>query len=135
VSEKTKRETWRDWLPPDAPPPTHLLTREEVVARLQEAGIKASVDDLRFWEQEGILPHPVRQRHKGATRAVHASPHDVGSCRDSMIAFRSFCALARADQWRRVPAIARPSATANNSCCRSGNAEFRSSNVGKNHDV
>ena len=72
AAETTKpaRETWRDWLPPDAPEP-ELLTREQLVARLREAGIDADVSDLRYWEYHGILPRPVRQRHDGATRAVY----------------------------------------------------------------
>jgi len=71
AGEKTKRETWRDWLPANAPEPEQLLTRAEVVARLQEGGWKVSADNLRFWEQQGALPHPLRQGHRGATRAVY----------------------------------------------------------------
>jgi len=62
------------------------------------------------------------------------SPYDPGPCRHSMIACRAFSALTRSDQWLRVPTVARPLASANTSCCRSGNAAFRSSNVGKTHD-
>jgi DNA-binding transcriptional MerR regulator len=71
VSTRPKRTTWRDWLPPGAPEPARLLTRDEVVRWLGEAGVAVTANDLRFWEQEGVLPHPVRQGHRGATRAVY----------------------------------------------------------------
>jgi len=70
VSEKVKRETWLDWLPPGAPEP-RLFTREELAAELAQRGVKATVADLRHWERVGALPHPVRRGHRGATRAVY----------------------------------------------------------------
>lgn len=65
-----KRETWRDWqvVGMDGPP---LLTREQVVQCLQDSGIAVTSGDLRYWEQKGSLPHPIRQRYEGATRAVY----------------------------------------------------------------
>ena len=77
-------ETWRDWLSPGAPEPEALLTREEVIDRLRSWGIKATMADLRYWEYEGILPRPVRQRHADAVRAVYPDwfPHLVRQLRD-----------------------------------------------------
>ena len=48
-----------------------LLTRDQVVQRLHESGVDVDLGDLRYWEQKGSLPHPIRQRHEGATRAVY----------------------------------------------------------------
>ncbi len=67
------RETWRDWLPPGADVPAELLTREQILERLRRWRVEATEADLRYWEYEGILPRPVRQWHKGATRAVYPS--------------------------------------------------------------
>jgi hypothetical protein len=68
-------QTWRDWLPNDAPEeirnPDQLVTREEIAARLDAIGVTATPDDLRYWEKTGILPRGVRQRHLGATRSVY----------------------------------------------------------------
>jgi hypothetical protein len=68
-------QTWRDWLPDDAPEeirnPDRLLTREEIAARLGAVGVVATPDDLRYWERHGVLPRGVRQRHTGATRSVY----------------------------------------------------------------
>jgi hypothetical protein len=70
-----QRETWRDWLPVDAPDairhPDQLVTREEITTRLGAVGVTATPDDLRYWEKTGILPRGVRQRHLGATRSVY----------------------------------------------------------------
>ncbi len=68
---KGKRESWRDWLPEDAPEPEELLTRDELVERLAQMGIDASAGDLQFWEGIGVLPRAVRQWHNGAVRAVY----------------------------------------------------------------
>lgn len=69
-STKPKPETWLDWLPPGASEP-EFLTRDEVLARLQERGVDVSTSDLRYWEYEGVLPRPTRRRHQGATRVVY----------------------------------------------------------------
>ncbi len=68
---KAHRSTWQDLLPPDAPMPAELLTREELLARLATWRIEATEADLRYWEYEGILPRPVRRWHEGAVRAVY----------------------------------------------------------------
>jgi hypothetical protein len=69
------KETWRDWLPPDAPTavsqPDRLLTREEIADRLAAVGVTVTPDDMRYWERQGVLPRGVRQRHEGATRSVY----------------------------------------------------------------
>ncbi len=68
---KGKRSTWRDLLAPDAPLPTELLTREQVLAQLKAWRVDATEADLRYWEYEGVLPRPVRQWHEGAVRALY----------------------------------------------------------------
>jgi hypothetical protein len=77
------------------------LERHAVVDLLPDRAVESTV----AWLKE----HPEQ-----------TSPEPCGSCRHSMIACRSFCALAWANQWLRVPTIARPSPTVNNSCYRSG---------------
>ncbi|MDP9470571.1 MAG: hypothetical protein M3Q71_07875 [Chloroflexota bacterium] len=70
TTPKAKPETWLDWLPAGAPEP-ELLSRDEVLARLQERGVDVSSSDLRYWEYAGVLPRPIRRWHQGATRAVY----------------------------------------------------------------
>jgi hypothetical protein len=66
------KQTWVDWLPPRAIPPLDtLLTREDVLDVLRERGVDVTEHDLRYWENEGILPRPVRQWFRGATRATY----------------------------------------------------------------
>ncbi len=65
------RETWRDWLPPGAPEAAPLLTRGDLLLRLQDEGIAATERDLRYWEREEILPRPIKQWHEGAVRALY----------------------------------------------------------------
>ena len=67
---KQKHETWRDWLPPNEPEPP-LLTRAQVLARLESWRLDVTERDLRFWEAKGVLPRPVRRSHGGAVRAVY----------------------------------------------------------------
>lgn len=71
MSDKARRETWRDWVPPNVPEPRLLLTRVQLVEWFRTLGIDVTENDLRFWEYKGILPHPVRQRYEGATRALY----------------------------------------------------------------
>ena len=73
---KPKRETWRDWMPEGFPQPSdeELVTRSELLDRLRsdpQRTIDITERTLRLWESEGILPGPIRQRHKGATRALY----------------------------------------------------------------
>jgi len=65
------KETWRDWMPEGAPEPERLLSRDELVDRLGYYHVEADATDLRFWEQKGILPRPVRQRRDGAMRTTY----------------------------------------------------------------
>ncbi len=73
---KAKRESWLDWVPPegredallDAEP---LLTRDELVAELQRGGDDVSSRDIVYWQTRGVIPHPQRQRHRGATRGTY----------------------------------------------------------------
>ena len=73
MSETAKRETWRDWQPAGAvePRPEELLTRDQVLAQLARGRVKLAESDLRYWEQRGALPRPVRRWHEGAVRAVY----------------------------------------------------------------
>ncbi len=72
-NSRTKRETWRDWLPPGAPDPTPLRTRAQVLANLAALEVipHVSARDLGYWESEGVLPGAVKQWHEGAVRAVY----------------------------------------------------------------
>ncbi len=54
------RETWRDWVP-DAGDPA-LLTRAEVLARLERYGLNVSERTLRYWESQGVLPAPTVEK-------------------------------------------------------------------------
>ncbi len=73
---KGKRETWRDWLPPDAAQAllgpradkSLLITRAELLERL---GGTVTERELRYWESAGALPAAVRQFHRGAMHAVY----------------------------------------------------------------
>jgi DNA-binding transcriptional MerR regulator len=68
----TRKETWRDWLGPDGAEPDELLTRDEIAEKASAAAADTvSREDLRYWEYEGVLPKSVRQRHRGAVRAVY----------------------------------------------------------------
>lgn len=69
----TKRKTWRDWLPPDAPEPRveTLLTRDQLLARVSRLRPAIAETTLRSWERAGVLPHPIRRWHEGAVRAVY----------------------------------------------------------------
>lgn len=72
-TEGRKRETWQDWQAPDAPEPTWLQTRAELLETLEARRVDPPVteSDLRYWEYRGLLPAPIRQWHHGATRAVY----------------------------------------------------------------
>ncbi len=64
---KPKRETWRDWMSPEAPEPTELLSRDELVNQLRQEGIKVSAADLRNWQDDGIVPYGIRRWYQGIT--------------------------------------------------------------------
>lgn len=68
---KPKRETWRDWMSPEAPEPTELLSRDELVNQLRQEGIKVSAADLRNWQDDGIVPYGIRRWYQGATRTLY----------------------------------------------------------------
>ncbi len=68
---KPAGETWRDWLPPNAPEPA-LLTREELLAELRAQGLDDVTErSLRYWENQGVLPRPVQQKRDGTFRAIY----------------------------------------------------------------
>jgi hypothetical protein len=67
------RETWRDWMSPDAPEPTddELMTRSEFVTAVQERTPHILETTIATWERAGALPRPVRRWFRGATRATY----------------------------------------------------------------
>ena len=71
VPTKPTRETWRDWEPIGAPEPNELLTRDELLSRLQAEGVTVSADDLRNWQLAGVIPYGERRWHAGATRVLY----------------------------------------------------------------
>ncbi len=70
-ASKPKRETWRDWMSPEATEPTELLSRDELVNQLRQEGIKVSAADLRNWQDDGIVPYGIRRWYQGATRTLY----------------------------------------------------------------
>ena len=58
---KPKRATWRDWAP-GAPESGALLTREELLERLEAAGVPVTGNQLRYWQTAGLVPYPIRHR-------------------------------------------------------------------------
>jgi hypothetical protein len=69
----SKRETWQDWLPADEPEPNpdDLLTRGQLVERLQEQGADITVKDLTNWHGRGVLPRGVRHRIGSVTYVLY----------------------------------------------------------------
>ncbi len=81
AASKAKRETWQDWRPEDGDlSPSDLLTRDQLIQRLTDKGIRVSVDDIRNWQGAGLIPYGIRRRHKGATRTLYP-PWMVGLIR------------------------------------------------------
>ncbi len=70
---RPNKETWVDWVKDGAPDPSpeDLITRDELIDHLREAGIPITTRELRYWETEGALPRPVKRSHTGAIRAVY----------------------------------------------------------------
>ncbi len=73
MAGRPRREDWRAWLPDDAPAPAPeaLITRDQLLATLGRLGLPVNRHTLRHWEQQGVLPAPVRQRRAGATRGLY----------------------------------------------------------------
>ena len=67
---KAKQETWRDWAP-DAPEPSALLTRQELLDRLAREGFPTTGNQLRYWQTAGLVPYPVRRRQGQAVYAYY----------------------------------------------------------------
>jgi DNA-binding transcriptional MerR regulator len=69
----TKRETWRDWLPNQAP----TLSVDELLQRVQELDVACDLRTLRSWQTQKVLPFPIRQRiGKGVYAAYPAAAVD-----------------------------------------------------------
>ncbi len=109
-----------------------VFVRRERLAGLEDRAQEFAGE--RFAVLGDRLRRPFGDDLAAAMAALGHLAMTCGSCRHSMIACRAFSALTRSNQWLRVPTVARPLASANTSCCRSGNAAFRSSNVGKTPD-
>ena len=60
MSERPKRETWREWVPSAGDP--ILLTRAEVLTKLERLGLNVPERTLRYWEANGILPTPTIEK-------------------------------------------------------------------------
>lgn len=72
VTPNAQRETWADVVGDfDA---QELVTADElldILERVLEPGAAPNIDKLRYWQRAGVLPHPVRRWHDGATRALY----------------------------------------------------------------
>jgi len=64
------RETWRDWMEPDAPNPDVLLTRKELLERLQAEGVDVTPSALAYWENQRITP-------RGDKRWINGTPQSL----------------------------------------------------------
>src|SRR4051794_3321613 len=71
ATTKSPRITWRDWQPPGTPDPDELLSREALIARLNDLAVNVSESDLKYWEGLGILPRGVRKRSHQITRVYY----------------------------------------------------------------
>jgi len=65
--EATRRESWTDWLPNQAP----TLSVEELLQRVQERGVDCDLRTLRSWQNQRVLPFPIRQYRDDALYAVY----------------------------------------------------------------
>jgi hypothetical protein len=66
-------ETWRAWLPPDAPDPPddQLLTRAAFVAAVQARLPAFTEATLQAWQRAGALPRPIRRRVHGVIQLLY----------------------------------------------------------------
>ena len=67
-------ENWRAWIPPGWPEPADedLIGRDELLAMVRQRGVDLTPRTLQLWENQGIVPRPVRRWHDGAVRALYA---------------------------------------------------------------
>ncbi len=65
--EAPRRETWRDWLPNQAP----TLSVDELLQRVQERGVDCDLRTLRSWQNQRVLPFPIRQYRDDALYAIY----------------------------------------------------------------
>lgn len=71
MSEKAKRQTWREWIElaesegADIP----LLTRGELLVQAERFGAVVDERTLRYWEAEGVIPRPTRDHTGPGERA------------------------------------------------------------------
>lgn len=75
-SAKPSKETWQDWIPSEpgwfGPTDEELITRDELLERVEELGVKIHPRTLQQLESQGLMPRPVRRWHDGAVRALYA---------------------------------------------------------------
>jgi hypothetical protein len=69
---KSKRETWLDWQPPDAPEPEQLLTKGQLLDELRKMGEHIPERTLNHWQSLGMIPRPVRRWHAGKPASFYA---------------------------------------------------------------
>lgn len=65
--EATRRETWADWLP-NRPA---ILSAEALIAQAQARGIDCDLRTLRSWQNQRVLPFPIRQYRDDALYAIY----------------------------------------------------------------
>ena len=78
TAPKPKRETWLDWIAPvpyaeamlRAQP---MLKTDELLASLKSQSIEATRRDISFWQRQGVIPYPTKERRDGAVWAMY--PH------------------------------------------------------------
>ncbi len=109
TTPKTNRETWIDWVPDegredallDAEP---MLTRDELVAELNQLDIAVTARDLIYWQTRGAIPYPVRQKRHGSSVAVYPqwmvnTIHQLRSLQEQGYKLREIGPLLRHDTY------------------------------------
>jgi len=61
------REYWRDWISNQTP----TLSVDELLQRVQERGVDCDLRTLRSWQNQRVLPFPIRQYRDDALYAVY----------------------------------------------------------------
>jgi DNA-binding transcriptional MerR regulator len=111
MPEVARRQTWIDWVPPegredallDAEP---LLTRDELVAELNQGGDVVNARNLVHWQAVGAIPYPVTKRRQGAPRALYpqwmiTTIHLLKSLQEQGYKLREIGPLLRGDTYHR----------------------------------
>src|SRR5215213_2072102 len=56
------RTTWRDMMPPDAPEPARLLSRDELIDELRSRGLDVAESELLHWQAQQVIPYAEKER-------------------------------------------------------------------------